>query len=237
MPTIFFDFDSTVCTKESLDEVIALALKEYPDKQDLVEEVEAITCRSMNGELDFKESVKARFDVCPLNQVHFTLTGERLKHCITPGMKELFEWLKVHNWNIFVVSGGFLPSILPSVEHLNLRADRVFTNGIRTDKNGDVDSVDTSSLLWTNNGKTDVINYLKDTNVLTDPLVLVGDGSNDLAAFKAGVVDYFIGFGANVERPVVKAEASAFVTQTEDIIPLLEKFLILFPNEPITTKR
>jgi len=223
MPTIFFDFDSTVCTKESLDEVIALALKEYPDQQGLAEKVESITNQGMNGELDFKESVKARLEVCPLNRAHFTLTGEHLKHCITPGFPELFAWLKQHDWDIYIVSGGFLPSIQPSVEHLGLRPDRLFTNGIRTDENEALTSVDTSSLLWTNNGKTKVINYLKDTPQLKGPTVLVGDGSNDFAAFKAGAVDYFIGFGANVVRPKVEAEAPTFVTKTEAIIPLLEK--------------
>lgn len=223
MPTIFFDFDSTVCTKESLDEVIALALKEYPDQQGLVEKVEAITNQGMNGELDFKESVKARLEVCPLNRAHFTLTGEHLKHCVTPGFPDLMEWLKSHDWDIYIISGGFLPSIQSTTEILGIEDSKVFANDIRTDENEDVVSVDTSSLLWTNNGKTDVINYLKDTHQIKSPTVLVGDGSNDFAAFKAGAVDYFIGFGANVVRPKVKAEAPAFVTKTEAIIPLLEK--------------
>lgn len=223
MPTIFFDFDSTVCRKESLDEVIALALKEYPDQQDLVEKVESITNKGMNGELDFKESVKARLEVCPLNRAHFELTGQHLKHCITPGFPDLISWLKQQHWDIYVVSGGFLPSIQPSVEHLGLRVDRLFANGLRTDDNENVVAVDESSLLWTNNGKTDVINYLKDTHQLNQPTVLVGDGSNDLAAFKAGTVDHFIGFGGNVVRPKVKAESPAFVTKTEEIMALLEK--------------
>jgi len=223
MPTIFFDFDSTVCTRESLDEVIALALKEYPDKQNLVEQVEAITRQGMNGELEFKESVQARLKVCPLNQAHFDLTGQHLKHCVTPGFKPLLDWLKVENWDIYIISGGFLPSIKPTIQFLNLRTDRLFTNGIRTDGNDDLLSVDTSSLLWTNHGKTEVINYLKDTHTITDLVVLVGDGSNDLEAFKAGAVDHFIGFGGNIERPKVKAEAPAFVTRAEAIIDILKK--------------
>jgi D-3-phosphoglycerate dehydrogenase len=222
MPTIFFDFDSTVCTRESLDEVIALALKEYPDQEGLVGQVEAITNQGMNGEIDFKESVRARFKICPLNKAHFLLTGQHLKHCLTPGFKDLFEWLKQNQWNIYIVSGGFMPSIAPAIEHLGLRIDRLFTNGLRFDEGGNVTGPDESSLLWTNHGKTQVINYLKDAQKLTGPLVLVGDGSNDLAAFKAGVVDHFIGFGGNVVRPKVKSAAPNFVTKAEDLIPLLK---------------
>ncbi len=224
MPTIFFDFDSTVCTKESLDEVIALALKEYPDQQHLVAEVEAITNKGMNGELDFKESVRARFAACPLNLVHFTLTGEHLKHCITPGFKTLLQWLKDHNWDIFVVSGGFMPSIKPAIEFLDLRLDRVYTNGIRLDEEKNVVAPDESSLLWTNHGKTEVINYLKDARSLKGPVILVGDGSNDLAAYETGTVDYFIGFGGNVVRPKVKAKAPAFAHDFEAVIPLISDF-------------
>lgn len=223
MPTIFFDFDSTVCAKESLDEVITLALKEYPEQTGLVEKVEEITNQGMNGELDFMESVNARFEVCPLNQAHFALTGERLKHCITPGFTDVFEWLIRNQWDIYIVSGGFLSSILPSVKWLGLNPDRLFANGLRCADNGDILGVDESSLLWTNHGKTKVINYLKDSHKIKGPTVLVGDGSNDLAAFKAGAVDHFVGFGGNVVREKVKAEAPHFVKTSEALISILEK--------------
>lgn len=223
MPTIFFDFDSTVCTKESLDEVITLALKEYPEQAGLVEKVEQITNQGMNGELDFMESVKARFAVCSLNQAHFTLTGEHLKHGLTSGFTEVFAWLKSNDWDIYIVSGGFLSSILPSIKWLGLNPDRLFANGIRCADNGDVLGVDESSLLWTNDGKTKVINYLKDSHKIKGPTVLVGDGSNDLAAFKAGAVDHFIGFGGNVVRPSVKSQAPHFAKTSEEIISILKK--------------
>ncbi len=225
MATIFFDFDSTVCTKESLDEVIALALKEYPEQTGLVEKVETITNQGMNGELDFKASVLARIAVCPLNEAHFTLTGEHLKHCLTPGFTQLFDWLRSNDWDIYIVSGGFLPSVSPSAEFLGLSAEQIFANGLRTDETGNVLEVDESSLLWTNRGKTKVINHLKDTQSLASPLVLVGDGSNDLAAFKAGVVDHFIGFGANVVRPKVAAESPEFVRSLSELKTVLKNII------------
>ena len=223
MPTIFFDFDSTVCTKESLDEVITLALKEYPEQKGLVEKVEKITNQGMNGELDFMESVQARLAVCPLNSAHFSLTGEHLKHCLTPGFADVFEYLIRQNWDIYIVSGGFLTSILPSVKWLGLDPNRVFANGLRLTGNGDVLGVDESSLLWTNQGKTKVINHLKDAQKIKGLTVLVGDGSNDLAAFASGAVDHFVGFGGNVERAKVKAEAPHYAHTTEDIISFLKK--------------
>ena len=215
MPTIFFDFDSTVVTKESLDEVIALALEGNPQKEKLTDEVEKITHQGMNGELDFKQSVEARLAVTNLNRCHFDKIGKQLQSALTPGMADLFTWLKSHGWDVYLVSGGMWPSVWPVAQALGLKRTNVFTNGLRWDEHDRVTGPDPSNLLHTNYGKTPVIEWLTDTRELSKPLVLVGDGSNDLAAFKAGAVDHFIGFGANVVRDKVKTEASAFVESVE----------------------
>ncbi len=47
--TIFFDFDSTLVSKESLDEVIALALADSPDRIEQTEAVAAITDKGIGG--------------------------------------------------------------------------------------------------------------------------------------------------------------------------------------------
>jgi len=222
MPTIFFDFDSTVCTKESLDEVISLALNEAPNKAQLVEKVEMITNQGMNGELDFTDSVRARFNVCVLNLAHFETVGEKLKNDITPGMEALFLWLSKNQWSIYIVSGGFRPSVLPTAKALGLNEKEVFTNDLDVDESGEVLGVDEASFLWTNEGKTPVIKHLKKLRNLPEPFVLVGDGSNDLAAFRAGVVDEFIGFGGNVVRERVKTQAPHFALDTDGIRKVLE---------------
>lgn len=225
MPTIFFDFDSTVCTKESLDEVIALALSEHPDQEKLVSKVEAITNQGMNGELDFKQSLEARFAVCPLHRSHFDAVGKKLTKQLTPGMKELFTWLQKNGWQTYIISGGFLPSVLPSALELGLDEQHVFTSGLRCNDQGAVEGVDHSSLLWTNLGKTPVIQHLANTQNLRPPLVLVGDGSNDLAAYQAGMVDHFVGFGANVVRDKIKTQSPQFVESTEALQAHLKQLL------------
>ncbi len=223
MPTIFFDFDSTVVTKESLDEVIASALADHPNKAAMTAQVEDITNQGMNGELDFKASVEARLAVCPLNRGHFEAVGEALKNHLTPGMAELFSWLSDRDWDIYIVRGGMWPSVWPVAEGLGLDQAHVFANGLRWDEEGNAEGPDPSNLLHTNYGKTPVIEWLADTRDLPLPLVLVGDGSNDLAAFKAGAIDHFIGFGGNVVRAKVQAEASAFVHSVSELQAKLEK--------------
>lgn len=116
---------------------------------------------------------------------------------------------------------------MPPIGILGLSTESLFTNGLRLDDNKNIIGIDESSLLWTNNGKTEVISSLKRAKrakSLNTPLVLVGDGSNDLAAFKEGVVDHFIGFGANVERPVVRAEARHFAHSVVDLKTILTSF-------------
>lgn len=223
MPTIFFDFDSTVVTKESLDEVIALALKNHPQKEKLTAQVEAITNQGINGELDFKQSVEARLAVCELNRCQFEAVGKKLKSCLTPGMADLFAWLKTQSWEVYIVSGGMWPSVWPVAESLGLKRTNVFANGLRWDEHDQVTGPDPSNLLHTNYGKTPVIEWLSDTRNLPRPLVLVGDGSNDLAAFKAGAVEHFIGFGANQVRTKVQQEALVFVNSVADLKTELKK--------------
>lgn len=223
MPTIFFDFDSTVCTKESLDEVIALALSEHPNQLALVQKVEDITNRGMNGEIDFMQSAEERLAICPLNRSHFEIVGKKLTQHITPGFKDLFSGLIQSGWEVYIVSGGFLPSVLPAAHVLGLDVNKVFANGLRSDENGNIGGVDTSGLLWTNRGKTPVIEFLSDSKKLPRPLVLVGDGSNDLAAFKAGAVDHFVGFGGNVVRDKVQKQSPLFARKTEELTTHLQK--------------
>lgn len=223
MPTIFFDFDSTVCTKESLDEVISLALEGHQYQALLVSQVEDITNRGMSGELDFIESVKARFEVCPLDLSHFEIVGKNLTQSLTLGMDHLFSWLKNEGWTVYIISGGFRPSILPSAQVLGLTEDQVFTNDVVCDDQGMIKEIDESSWLWTNEGKARVVNFLRTQKNSEGPFVLIGDGANDLAAFSAGAVDHFVGFGANVAREKIKVKAPNFVYSTDELKILLQK--------------
>ncbi len=213
---VFFDFDSTVVTKETLDEVVALALGERKDKKALVKEIEAITRLGMEGKLPFTQSLTRRIHVAPLSREHFTEVGEMMLEHITEGMPEIFAWLREQKVPTYIVSGGVRECIAPVAEHLGVPAAHTMTNEALFSKKGQLIGMNTKSLLWSDEGKGGAIRHVKKTAGL-GTCVLVGDGSNDLAAYTNGAVELFCGFGANVVRKAVRAKAPQWAASSEEL--------------------
>jgi D-3-phosphoglycerate dehydrogenase len=218
----FFDFDSTVVTKESLDEVISLALRGRPDHEKLVAEIEEITKLGMEGKLPFTKSVERRIRVAPLLRTHFLEVGEMLTEHITEGMQDVFMWLRDHSIETFIVSGGIRECILPAARTLRVPASRCFTNEALFSDEGAFSGMNTESLLWNDGGKTAAIKQVRVTNKLDGVCALVGDGSNDLSAYVAGIVELFCGFGANVERPSVRQKAPHWANSSAELLEWLK---------------
>jgi len=210
----FFDFDSTLVSKEALDTVIAYALEDTPNKDHIVSTIESITNRGMNGEIPFTESARLRLATLPLHRSHFEHVGTLLTQHITPGMPELFLWLATHGVDTYIISGGFYESVSPTARLLGVPTERIYTNRCVYNHEGMVQGPDTTSLLWTDKGKDPVIRNIL-SHYESSVSALVGDGANDLAAYTKGAVDHFCGFGAHVVRPKVLSEAPYFAYTTE----------------------
>jgi phosphoserine phosphatase len=92
------DMDSTIVTSETLDELAQFA--------GVGEKIAAITALSMNGEIDFREALRARvamlkgLDVAALEQ-----TWARTE--LTPGARALVATMAKHGALTALVSGGF----------------------------------------------------------------------------------------------------------------------------------
>ncbi len=92
------DMDSTIVTGETLDE-----LAEYAG---LGEQIAAITRRSMNGEIDFREALRARVAMLKgLELGALEKTWARTE--LTPGAKTLVATMRRHGALTALVSGGF----------------------------------------------------------------------------------------------------------------------------------
>ena len=92
------DMDSTIVTGETLDELAAMA--------GVGEQVAAITRRSMNGEIDFREALRARVAMLKgldLSALQATWQGVKL----TPGARTLVATMRAHGATTALVSGGF----------------------------------------------------------------------------------------------------------------------------------
>ncbi|HUZ64288.1 MAG TPA: phosphoserine phosphatase SerB [Acetobacteraceae bacterium] len=92
------DMDSTIVTSETLDEIAAFA--------GLKDRIAAITARSMNGEIDFKDALRERVAMLKglsLEALEKTWQATRL----TPGAAALVATMRAHNATTALVSGGF----------------------------------------------------------------------------------------------------------------------------------
>jgi phosphoserine phosphatase len=92
------DMDSTIVTSETLDELAEAA--------GIGEQIAAITRRSMNGEIDFREALRERVAMLRgLSIAALEATWARTE--LTPGAKTLVATMRRHGALTALVSGGF----------------------------------------------------------------------------------------------------------------------------------
>lgn len=95
---LVMDVDSTLIDEEVINELGVAA--------GVGEQIASVTARAMNGELDFREALRAR--VALLKGLPTTIFDE-VYHRVhfTHGALELIDTLHAHDWKVGVVSGGF----------------------------------------------------------------------------------------------------------------------------------
>ncbi|MBI5470520.1 HAD-IB family phosphatase [Candidatus Kaiserbacteria bacterium] len=225
MAIVFFDFDSTIVSYETLDHALAHVLRDHPDKKRMIAEIEDITRLGMEGKADFREGVRRRVAVVPLTKSVLEETGEAMLSEITPGMRHVFEWLRERGHELFIVSGGFRECVVPVAQSLGVADDHVFTNQFLFSQDGAMCGFDETSLLWTSEGKTPILKAIRG-KYPKETIIMIGDGANDLKAYESGAADHFIGFGGHVVRDIVKAKAPSFAYSTKELLSHLEKFFV-----------
>ena len=195
MVNFIFDFDSTLVTKETLDEM----LKPFLDMEKR-KEIDETTQMAMNGQITFRESLEKRLKLGGLNKNIVAEVQQDTKNSLTIGIKEFIGELKqLKNVNIFIVSGGFKEIIVPTAKLLNIPETNVFANQFDFNSVGAVIGVK-DNLLLQKQGKVAVIKDAKNKNIINGKCVMVGDGYTDLETYLYGAVDDFICFCAVVER-------------------------------------
>jgi len=192
------DMDSTIVTSETLDEMAAFA--------GLKAEIAAITKRSMNGEIDFKEALRARVAMLKgldTDALEKTWAVTRL----TPGARELVATMRAHNALTALVSGGFTFFTGRVAEMLGFHVHRANTllqaDGKLTGEVGEP--------ILDRDAKLAALHELAgQRNLKLAATLAVGDGANDLAMLEAA------GIGAAFHaKPVVAAAARARIDHAD----------------------
>jgi phosphoserine phosphatase len=186
------DMDSTIVTSETLDELAAHA--------GLKAEIEAITRRSMNGEIDFAEALRARVAMLRgLDLAALEKTWEKTR--LMPGARELVATMRAHNALTALVSGGF--TFFTGKVAAAVGFDRHHANVLLDDGRALTGAVE-EPILDRDAKKAALLRLAEERGLKLAATLAVGDGANDLAMLAAA------GLGvAYHAKPIVAREARA----------------------------
>lgn len=164
---IVFDMDSTIVDTEVVVELAKAANAE--------EEVEELTKKAMNGEIDFKEALRQRvrlLEGLPVDVLEKIYSDINL----TEGAKELIETLKDSGYKVALVSGGFTYFTEKLRKELGL--DYAFGNELEI-KNGKLTG-EIKGRIIDSREKAGIIDELAQKEGMDkENVVAVGDGAND----------------------------------------------------------
>ena len=185
------DMDSTIVTSETLDELAAYA--------GLKDQVAEITRASMNGQIDFREALRARVAMLqglPLTALEATWQTVRL----TPGAATLVATMRHFGATTALVSGGFTffsqrVAALCGFHHHH--ANTLLDNG--THLTGQV----ADPILDRDTKLATMKTLMRDRGLRRQATLAVGDGANDLAMLREAGLG--VAFRA---KPVVAAEVA-----------------------------
>ncbi|CAL1691511.1 Erythronate-4-phosphate dehydrogenase [Brevundimonas subvibrioides] len=214
LPTLIFDFDSTLVRIETLEALADIALAGVEGADAIRAQIASLTDRAMAGEMDFGTALKARLALLPLTRAHVELLADRILEEGTPSVRRNLRFFNENADRLVILSGGFREVIAPIAERLGVAPDRLLCNDLTYDADGRVTGVDETNPLARENGKPIVIQGLG----LTGPVVMIGDGWNDAEVKLAGAADRFYAFTEIARRDKVVAVADGEATSIDELL-------------------
>lgn len=201
MATVIFDFDSTLVTCESLEEIARSKVDAETFK-----EIQAITNQGMSGDIDFLTSLKKRLSLVALSQQECLQFAEEIKTYLTPGMDQLIADLQGKEVAIWIVSGALREILLPIGRQLHIPEEHLL--GIIFDWN----RMQIDEAIPINRSKREGAQTVRSS--WSSPIIAIGDGMTDYALYEHGLVDQFIAFTqiarrkALLDKGVLEARSS-----------------------------
>jgi len=203
---VVLDVDSTLIENEVIELLAAEAGS--------LSEVEDITFKAMNGELDFEESLRARVKtLAGLDESLFERVGEQV--AVTEGVPAMIEAIHAAGGCVGVVSGGFHEILDPIAQRLGLdysRANRLeLVDGVLT---GGL----TGPIIDAEAKASTLREWAADCGVPLSRTVAVGDGANDLSMM--AIAGLAVGFDA---KAPVRDLAGVLIDERDlsQVLPLL----------------
>lgn len=217
MAHIFFDFDSTLVSVETLDVLISTKLETTAQKK----AIEKITAQGMVGEIPLFESLSKRLSVAKISQQDVQELSQKLPQFITQNLADIIESLQQNGHKIHILSGGFKDYMHHTATALNIPKNNIHANEFTYGEDGFINGLNQQNPLCQNGGKGQVISHLN----LKEKVILIGDGYTDLEVYLEGKCRHFIGFGIHESRDIIKEKAPFFIKNIDELNSILDELL------------
>lgn len=230
IPNFIFDFDSTLVSFETLDELANISTAQEPNRDAIIQEIHALTQQAMEGRLSFHESLKLRLSLLKPTRAHLGQLSSQLLQHLTPSILRNKKFFQEFSENIYIISGGFIEIIHPVAKILGIPLSHCYANRFIYDYEGNIIGIDEQNLLAHDQGKANQLKQLK----LSNRAIVIGDGFTDYEMKALGVADSFFCFTEVVKREKVIQYADAVIPNLDGLFELCS--LAYVPAKAITKK-
>lgn len=187
---VCFDMDSTLIAGELMDELAQLA--------GVGEEVAALTDRTMNGEVDFETSFRARLALLAgLEEERLAEVAERIQ--LNEGAERLIANLKRLGYKVAILSGGF--TYFADRLKSRLKLDYVYAHELVI-RGGKLTGEIVGEVITGDSKAKRLQEIATAEGLVLEQVIAVGDGANDLSMLR--IAGLGIAFHA---KPVVISQA------------------------------
>jgi D-3-phosphoglycerate dehydrogenase len=181
-----FDAESTLWGLEGLYELAKISLNGSPLAPNILEKIECVCTRGMNGEIDFNQSLSERMSLIGASRGDVLRLAEKFKDALAPSVRVYADFFRQNRENIFLISGGFRDFLLTPAMNIGIKPSHIFANTFKY--NGDnISGFDQSNPLCQDGGKVEVVKNLS----LSGKTIIVGDGTSEAKVRDAGLADEF----------------------------------------------
>ncbi|MFQ5729860.1 MAG: HAD-IB family phosphatase [Waddliaceae bacterium] len=187
MPTVIFDFDSTIISCESLEKILEKKLAHQPE---VLDRIKQITEEGIRGEIPFSESLDQRLKLAAPTRKDAIAFGEEAIKWLTPGVETLISDLKRERVDIWMISGGIQESLEAIGEKLGISGSQVQGVKLLWDAKGNFSGIDEADPF----SRSKFAGVQKLARNWNSPTIGIGDSMSDYHLYEKGAVSHFILF-------------------------------------------